>query len=278
MGSSVSVQKHSSPEVAVSMCRGLLKIMKAQRKADAYAKKTKSFSGPSHTMLCGVGMKCCPDRVIIWDLSNVPMTKRALDYFYDLLKNEDVWMVYLIGSEIDENLLEAMKGMCGSRLHCEIYPRNRDGSESDLVDRRIADLIQTYSRLSNLELACFTGDGNLEHGQFSIIEAVKEACKKVCVHMYAPLGGLSKCYIGVPNIFIIDWSSNSMSSSQRTTPIIVDCNLSSRSTSCSPSLSSGGSSRSPPPSFLGASSRTPPPRVVIKDVPPLKGSINSAKK
>ena len=282
MGSAASVPTGIKP---IRMCSGLLTIQQAQRALDI-APPQAVIKSPLNK-LCRVGLSsseilkrmlglsirksCCPDWVIMWDLSNVPMTRRALDYLYHLLIYKDVWMVYLIGSEIDKTLLEEIEQKCTGRLHCELYTKNQDGSESELVDLRIADLIRSSSLLKNIELVCFTGDGNLEHGEFSIIAAVKAACiRDVRVHMYAPLGALSKAYVGIPNIYIIDWSSNSLSSSQRATPILFDfdSDLSSRSTSCSP----------PPPSSSGGSSRSPPPRVVVRDIPLLKGSINSAKK
>lgn len=265
MGSAVSGIAKPKP---VQMCSALLTIMQAQTEVNAKAKAKPPpvivNLEPSLNMLCRVGLspsdrlkkmlgvrtKCCPDWVIVWDLSNIQMTRKALSYFFDLLLNKDVWMIYLIGSEIDENLLAEIEQFCGGRLHCELYSKNQNGSESELVDLRIADLIRTLSLLKNIELVCFTGDGNLEHGEFSIISAVKAACSRnVRVHMYAPLGALSKAYVGVANIFIIDWSSNSPSPPPRTTPSTVgyQSDLSSHS--------SRSSSSSPPP--LGSSVSVP---------------------
>jgi len=284
----------------VPLCRDLLNIMQAQSRADALARATAEAATKataeaaakaavkirvdtrlSLNEMCGVslsptdllrkqvGLKRTSsyDCVVIWDLSNIMMTSKAIGYLYDLLRTKDVWMVYLIGSDIDFRTLMELESLCGDCLHCELYPKNQDGSESELVDLRIADLIRTLSMLKNIEMVCFTGDGNLEHGDYSIISAVKTACSRnVRVHMYAPLGSLSKAYIGVGNIYIIDWSSPSPP--PRTTSTVGrDSDLSSHS-SCSSLHSSRSSSYSPPPPSGGSAHIFSRELTgVVKDVP-----------
>jgi hypothetical protein len=204
------------------------------------------------------------DCVVICDSSNVPLSWKTLGYLNELLNEKSVWKVHVIGSSIKVQTLDELKGMCGDCLHCELYPK-KDKKESDYVDLRIAELITKYSRIDNVELVCFTGDGNRKHGVQSISSAVIDACSRdVCVCMYAPRDALAKIYIGVPNISLIDWNANSPSLPQRTTSSTVDyqsdvSSHSLRSSSNSPQPPSSGSARSSSssPQPLGGSAHVP---------------------